>query len=108
MIPTRKTLGLAPIISIPPPITQQHVPTSITPVQTPKVPTMNIPKRELIHERAGSVEGKSEGEAPRRKFLESPSGDTQGQPSPPTEAPAEPWIRPPSPPIHEPLIAFED
>ena len=79
-------------------------------MQTPKVPTVNIPKRELIHERGGTGEGKFEGEAPRRKVLDSPSRDTQRQPSPPRGVPAEPepWIRPPSPPIQEPLIAFED
>ena len=87
-----------------PPITQQPIPTLVTPVQTPKVPTVNIPKRELIHERVASGEGKFEGEPSRRKILDSPPRDVQRQPSPP----AEPWIRPPSPPVQEPLIAFED
>jgi hypothetical protein len=90
------------------PVIQQPIPTLVTPVQTPKVPTVNIPKRELGHERVGSVEGKCEGEAARRKILDSPGGDAQRQPSPSRGIPAEPWIRPPSPPIHEPLIAFED
>ena len=99
---------MAPIIPMSPSITQQPIPTMVTPMQTPKVPTVNIPKRELIHERRGSGEGKFEGEAPRRGVLDSPPGDAQRQPSPPGEVSAEPWIRPPSPPIHEPLIAFED
>ena len=108
IIPTKRTLGLAPIIPMSPPVTQQPVPTLVTPVQTPRVPTVNIPKRELIHERVGTGEGRFEGEASRRKILDSPSRDDQRQPSPPREASAEPWIHPPSPPNHEPLIAFED
>jgi len=108
VISTRKTLGLTPIIPVSSPITHQPIPTLVTPVQTPRVPTVNIPKREPIHERMGSGEGKLEGEAYRRRRFESPSRDNQRQPSPPTGTPAEPWIRPPSPPVREPLIAFED
>lgn len=89
-----------------PPVTQQPIPPFITPVQTPKVPTVNIPKRELIHERVGGGEGKHEDEPARRKILESPPPeDDQSQSSP---SRTEPWIQPPSPPIQEPLIAFED
>ena len=108
IIPTRRTLGLTPVIPMSPSVTQQPIPTSVTPVQTPKVPTVNIPKRELIHERGGGGEAKFEGEASRRKVLDSSPRDSQRQPSPPGGVPAEPWIRPPSPPTQEPLIAFED
>ena len=88
-----------------PPVTQQPIPTLVTPVQTPKVPTVNIPKRELIHEQAVRGDGKREDRTSHPKALESPPGDAPRQSSPPR---TEPWIQPPSPPTQEPLIAFED
>jgi len=102
VIPTRRTLGLTPVIPMSPPITQQLMLTLVTPVQTPKVPTVNIPKRELILERVGSREGEHEDEEPLRESLEFPPRDVQRQPSP---LRIEPWIQPPSP---EPFIKFTD
>ena len=75
-------------------------------MQTPKVPTVNIPKRELTDERVEKGEGKREDEVSERKVLESHlPGNAQTQSSPPGTVQ---MIQPPSPFIHEPLIAFED